>query len=341
MMHNIKRILVFRPDGIGDAINSTPAISALRDAYRNAHLAVVLRPPGAEILSLNPDIDEIIICDAGNLTTKLRFLRLLRAGCYDMAVVLRDASWCNFMAYASGARYRVGRRAERRMFSFTLTHAVTSRDPKGTKHEVDRNLDIVRLTGAKGGDNRLILNLSEDEKAWARDFLHRQGVDETAPLVGVHPGGSSSDKLWSPENFAHVANQLMKRFDAKIMLFNGPGEDHLARSIQGAMTHPPILAAGLGVRQSAALIGRCSLFLCNDSGPMHIAAALKVPTVALFGPTDYVRWRPRSEKAVIVRLDMDCFPCNIRRCKKGLECIKSLPVEDVLDAGCWMLDARC
>lgn len=333
MIQGIERILVLRPDGIGDALNSTPAIAALRDTYQDAHISVVLKPPGAEILSLNPHIDAIIVYDnIHSLRARFRFLKKLRGECYDMTIVLKNSSWCNFTSYASGARYRIGRKSERKRFSFTLTHGVASHDPKGTKHEVDRNMDVVRLAGAEGGGGELVLYLSEDERTWAQDFVRSKGLDLTPLLVGIHPGGSSFDKLWPAENFARVADYLVEKFGAKIMLFNGPGEDALAREIREAMTNSPVSAAGISLRQSAALTERCKLFICNDSGPMHIAAASKVPTIALFGPTDHVRWRPRNEKSIIVRTDMDCWPCSAHKCRKEFECMKSLPVDKVLDA---------
>ncbi|MFC1713083.1 lipopolysaccharide heptosyltransferase II [Candidatus Poribacteria bacterium] len=342
MIQGIDRILVLRPDGIGDALNSTPAISALRNAYRDAHISVVLKPSGAEILSLNPHIDEIIIYDPDDLhsgvAAKLRFLSKIRAEGHDMAIILKNSSWCNFISYASGARYRIGRKSERKRFSSTLTDGVRSRDPKGTKHEVYRNMDVARLAGADDGISELVLRLSEDERAWAQDFIHNKGLDQASPLVGIHPGGSSFDKLWPAENFAYVADQLAQNPGTRIILFSGPGEDALADKIRETMTHPPICASGISLRQSAALNERCSLFICNDSGPMHIAAALNVPTVALFGPTDHVRWQPRSEEAVIVRRDMDCWPCSAHKCRKEFECMKSLPVDDVLDAVYSMLD---
>ena len=343
MMQDIEKILILRSDGIGDALNSTPAISALRRAYRDAHISVMLGPLGAEILSLNPHIDEIIVYDPGglhsSLTARLRFLRQLRGGGYDLAVVLRDSAWCNFISYISGAPYRIGRRAERRMFSFTLTHAVRTSDPKGTKHEIHRNMDVVRLAGAKnGGNGELVLCSSEGERAWAQDFLRSSNADPEALLVGIHPGGSSYDKLWPAEYFAHVSDRLARIYGAKIIVFSGPGEDTLVEQIRNLMTHTPILAVGIGLRQAAALMERCSLFLCNDSGPMHIAAALKVPIVAIFGPTDHVRWGHRNHRAMIVRQNMDCWPCSAHKCRKEFECIKSLPISNVLDAGCSMLD---
>ena len=344
MIQGIERILILRPDGIGDALNSTPAICALRDAYKDAHISVMLRPPGAEILSMNPHIDEIIVYDRdglhSSLTARLRLLGRLRKSGYDLTVALRDSAWCNFMSYISGAPHRIGRRAERRMFSFTLTRAVKTRDPKGTKHEIHRNLDLARLAGARDeGYDELVLRLSEDERAWAQSFIDGSETDEASPLLGIHPGGSSYDKLWPAENFAHGVNQLMQKFGMKVILFSGPGEDALVDDICEVMTSPPISAAGIGLRQSAAMMERCSLFICNDSGPMHIAAALKVPTVAIFGPTDHVRWRPRNQKSAVVRQDMDCWPCSAHRCRKEFECIKSLPVSSVVDAVYSMLDS--
>ena len=338
LIQGIERILVIRTDGIGDVLNSTPAIAALREAYRDAHISVLARHPGVETLLLNPHIDELLAYDA---TARLRSIKKLRAGCYDMAIVLHNSSWCNLMAYLSGAHYRVGRRSERKRFSFTLTHGVSSSDPKGTKHEIDRNMDLVRLVGAKDGTQELIFRLSVEERAWAKDFLRREDI--YTPLVGIHPGGSSFDKLWPAENFAHAANELAKRLQAKIMLFCGPGEEALLQDVQRYnanqnYTSEVISIAGLPLRQFAALLEKCSIFLCNDSGPMHIAAALKVPTVAIFGPTDHVRWKPRSEKAVAVRKDVDCWPCSAHKCKKGFECIKTLPVSSVLNAAYSILD---
>lgn len=338
---DVKKILIFRDDGIGDVLNSTPVISALRDTYYNAHISVVARPLGAEVLHLSPHINEVLVYDPDNqhksLRSRLQFFKQLRAGCYDLAVVLHNSSECNFMAYLSGARYRIGRKSERKRFSFMLTHWIGSRDPKGTKHEIDRNMDVARLAGVKNGSDDLVLRLSEEERAWATEFLSQHGIDYDTTsrgcisLVGIHPGGSTFDKLWPAENFAQIANRIQKS-NARIILFNGPGEDNITQSIQKMMIKPYIPASGFQIRHLAALVERCSLFICNDSGPMHIASALKVPTVAIFGPTDHVRWRPRSEKALIVRKDMDCWPCSAHKCKRGFECTKSLPVEDVWDA---------
>ena len=259
---------------------------------------------------------------------------------YDLAIVLRNSSWCNLLAFLSGAKYRAGNRAEAKRFSLLLTHYVKIAYPKATRHEIDRNMDIVRLVGAVDGDHSLILRLSEEERTWAEDFLRNADLDDkrTAHIIGIHPGGSSADKLWSPEKYAAAANQLAKKYQAKIMVFGGPDDGNAVDRIQEALEQKPIIANRLMLRQFAALVEKCSLFLCNDSGPMHIASALKVPTVAVFGPTDYVRWSPRGAQAVVVRRDLGCFPCSAHKCKKNYECIRSIPASEVIDAGSSLLD---
>lgn len=289
----------------------------------------------------NPDIDSILVYDSKNIQRSLRakisFFRRLKAEQYDLAIVLHNSSACNLMAYLSNARYRVGHKKGGKAFSFILTHGINIHDPKGTKHEIDRNLDIVRSVGADVLDRKLILKLSDEEKSYAEEIIFKKykistSTDRRFCLVGIHPGGSSYDKLWPAEKFAEIANRLIKNFNSCIMLFNGPDEEKLAEEIDKLMKIPPIRMHNIGLRKMAALIERCSLFICNDSGPMHIAAALNVPTVAIFGSTDHVRWQPSSDKAVIVRRDMECWPCSAHKCKRNFECTKLLPVDDVWKA---------
>ncbi|HGJ66844.1 TPA: glycosyltransferase family 9 protein [bacterium] len=341
--YNIERILIIRTDGIGDVLNSTPAISALRQTYQNAHISIVVKPHGAEILSNNPDIDEIIVynpkTDDKGLIGKIKFLKRLGLGNYDATIVLHNSSMGNLMAYASRAKIRIGRKSESKGFSNTLTHWVNNHDPKGTKHEIDRNIDIVNLLNVKSVSKQLKFYLTDGEKEYAERFLHdhafadeKKAENPIFHLVGMHPGGSSYDKLWTPDGFIEIADRLVGEFNARIMLFGGPNEVKLVQNITDNITYPIITAFGVSLRQFASLLNRCSLFICNDSGPMHIASALNIPTIAIFGPTDYVRWRPNNKKSLVVRKEMDCWPCSAHKCKKNYECTKTLPVSQVWDA---------
>ncbi|HIE26256.1 TPA: glycosyltransferase family 9 protein [Candidatus Poribacteria bacterium] len=339
MFKDITKILILRPDGIGDLLNSTPAISLLRRSYPDAHITVLAQPLNAEILIGNPDVDEVLIYDRisrhKRLWERLKFFHRLRKTGYDLVVVMYTASWYNFLAYASGAKYRVGRYQKR--FKSTLTHPCRQTYAKETVHEVERNLDLVRIIcgneialpaqNAKSSD--LVLNLSEEERQWAHDYTQKLGISEDDFFVCIHPGGSSFDKLWTEDGYARVADRLVERFGAKILMLHGPSESQLASDIQQRMTHDVLIYAPESLRQLAALIDRCKLFICNDSGPMHIAAALDVPTVAIFGPTDHVRWAPQNPNARIARRDLPCWPCSAHKCKNSFACTKLLPVETV------------
>ena len=331
---NIDKILVIRVDGIGDLLNSTPAISLLRENYPSAELTVLARPFNAPVLTANPDVDRILIFaregEHRELTARLQFYRELRRERFQLVVALQTAMWSHFVAYLSGAPYRLGRYQKR--FRSTLTHAWHGNYPKGETHEVDRNLELVRLVCKGTGTRRLKLYVLPHEIAAAKARLASSGISADTFLVGLHPGGSSFDKRWPESRYAALADKLVQQYNAAIVLLHGPEEAALAGNIQRAMQARATVHAPETIRELSALLSCCNLVVCNDSGPMHLAAALDVPMVAIFGPTDHVAWHPMSENASIVRRDMPCWPCSAHKCKIGWECTKKLSVEPVWKA---------
>lgn len=325
---DIKKILIIRNDGIGDMLNSTPAISALRASYPDAHISVFGKYPSSEVLKFNPDVDEIISHDNDSFLKNLKLLKRIRSYRYDLAVVLQNSSECNLLACISGAKYRIGRKGKR--FSSMLTHRIKSKDQKGTKHEIERNMDVVKFIGAKQTKQNLVFALSDEEKNLAKEFLEQRGLRRQ--IAGIHPGGSSFDKLWQAEKFAEIADKIYNQFGLDILLFSGPNEQDLVNEFRNKISVPFVCAGQITLRMMSALMERCSIFVCNDSGPMHIASALNIPTVAIFGPTDHIRWRPLNKNAIIVRKEVNCWPCSAHKCKKEFYCIKSLTVEEVWDA---------
>ena len=331
---NINKILVIRVDGIGDLLNSTPAISLLRKNYPSAEITVLARPLNAPVLIGNPDVDRILVFERDGkhrgFKTQLQFYRELRRERFQLVVAMQTAMWSHLVAFLSGAPYRLGRYQKR--FRSTLTHAWHGKYPKGETHEVDRNLELVRLICEGEGYRKLIFHLLPDEITDAKSKLTSSDIGDDAFLIGMHPGGSSFDKRWPEKQYAELADRLAHHYNATILLLRGPEEAELARSIQEIMQFPAIAYAPETIRELGALLSCCNLVVCNDSGPMHLAAALDVPTVAIFGPTDHVAWHPLSENASIVRRDMPCWPCSAHKCKIGWECTKKLPVEPVWDA---------
>ena len=331
---NIDKILIIRVDGIGDLLNSTPAISLLRENYPSAEITVLARPLNAPVLIANPDVDRVLTFERDGehrgIKARLQFYRELRRERFQLVVAMQTAMWSHFVAFLSGAPYRLGRYQKR--FRSTLTHAWHGKYPKGETHEVDRNLELVRLICEGEGTRRLKFHLLHDEINSAKAYLESSGIRSDTSLIGIHPGGSSFDKRWPEKRYAELADRLAQQYNATILLLRGPEEEALTHNIQQAMQSNAIVHAPETIRELGALLSCCNLVVCNDSGPMHLAAALEVPMVAIFGPTDHVAWHPLSENASIVRRDMPCWPCSAHKCKIGWECTKKLPVEPVWDA---------
>ena len=340
---NINKILVIRVDGIGDLLNSTPAIALLRENYPSAEITVLARPLNAPVLIGNPDVDRLLIFDRNGkhrgVSAQLQFYRQLRREKFQLVVAMQTAMWSHLVAFLSGATYRLGRYQKR--FRSTLTHAWRGQYQKGETHEVDRNLELVRLICKGEGKRKLVFHLLPDEIAAAKAHLASCSITPDTFLIGIHPGGSSFDKRWPEKQYAELADRLSHQYNAKILLLRGPDEAELVRDIQEAMESFAIPYAPESIRDLGALLACCDLVVCNDSGPMHLAAALDVPMVAIFGPTDHVAWHPLSENASIVRRDMPCWPCSAHKCKIGWECTKKLPVESVWDATTITIETRC
>ncbi|MDE0088888.1 MAG: lipopolysaccharide heptosyltransferase II [Candidatus Poribacteria bacterium] len=334
ILPDIEKILIIRADGIGDLLNSTPAIRLLRQNYSSAEITVLARPLNASVLIGNPDVDRVIVFDRQGehrkLSEQLQFYRALRREKFHLVVAMQTATWPHLIAFLSGASYRLGRYQKR--FKSTLTHTWHGKYQKGETHEVDRNLELVRLICQGEVSRQLVLNLLPDEIANAKALLTSLSVEDGTFLIGIHPGGSSFDKRWPENQYAELADRLVDHYNATVLLLHGPDEAELTHNIQEVMQSDAIDYAPKTIRELAALLSRCDLVVCNDSGPMHLAAALDVPTVAIFGPTDHVAWRPMSENASVVRRDMPCWPCSAHKCKIGWECTKKLPVEMVWES---------
>jgi len=353
LLEYVKKILILRTDGIGDLLNSTPAISVLRQNYPDSHITVLASTRNAEMLLNNLNVNEMLIYDKHKrkrcrlrlhlLRERLQFLLELRSKSFDLAIAMRTSSWCNSIAWFSGAKYRVGRYQKR--FKRTLTHPHRQVYPKGTVHETVRNLELVkpicdsRNVPTTFLDSRLVLNLSPAEEQWAQNWLKQVGICAGDVLAGVHPGASSFDKIWPEPFYARVSDMLINQYGAKILILCGPSESELASNILDNMANGAIIHSPKSLRQLAALINECAFFICNDSGPMHIASALNIPTVAIFGPTDHIRWAPLNENAAIARREMPCSPCSAHKCRREFECIKHLPVEAVWEKVKLLLDA--
>ena len=317
---NIK-IVVFSFSFIGDAVLSTAVIQPLRSHFQNSHITFLVGPSAFDLLTNDPQLDATLVYDNraehAGLKGRIKLIRTLRREKFDLVVNLRDS----FIARCIGAKHWGLVRGDRE------------------RHAVTRYLEVLSRHGVDVTNAHPHLQLTEAERAAASRFLTESGVTSERLLIGIHPGGNWEYKLWRAEKYAQLATILAQEENATILLFAGPNERKRQAQVANMMDKPPILIEKENIREVAALIAACDVYVGNDTGPMHIAAAVGTPIVALFGSTNHIRSGPYGEKHTVVQsgMDLGCNPCHPGRnpggCGAGsCAVIDGITVEQVLAA---------
>ena len=321
----VQRILVLRTDRLGDMVLTTGALVDLRAHFKHARITV-LAPPGAlALLQGHPAVDHLVPLLGSRLPAEL-------IGRFDMAIDFTpDESLAGArLAAATRATWRAGFAAAGRQAYFTLP----SPPARAGLHLVDLNRDLLESIGVTRRDAEPTLPVSEKERAWAQARVAAQGAAQ--PRILVHPGGHFDSQRWPAERFAEVIERLTESAGAACLVAWGPLEDELARRISGAT--PDALPIGpLSVRELVAVTSIVDLFLGNNSGPLHVAAALGVPSLSLAGPTDLRRFAPRHASARVLTRSVACSPCGRGRCWHHT-CLASIEPGTVVEAARALLE---
>jgi len=311
-----RNLLLIRPDHIGDVLFTTPALHALRQTFPEARIIALVGPWTATILTRNPDVDAVLTCPFPWFDRRpkpspwqpyrllLEEARKLQKLHFDAVLILRfDHWWGALLAAWAGIPVRIGYATpETRLFlTDTLPYAPD-------RHAVEHNLALIRALAARWGremvegEPRLRFPLTAEEEAFAAAFLAHHGIAD-ARLVGLHPGAGDPRKLWPAERWAQVADRLAETWEAQILITGSPAERELAEAVARQMRSRPCIAAGeTSLGQAAALLGRCRLVVGADTGPMHLAVALGVPTVHLYGPFEpwlFGPWGPPERHRIV------------------------------------------
>ncbi|NJD39015.1 MAG: lipopolysaccharide heptosyltransferase II [Geobacter sp.] len=333
---NPHKILIRAVNWIGDAVMTTPALQAVRETFPAAEITLLANPLVGQLLQGHPAVDRVLLFDRTGqhqgLAGRLRLARQLRPEGFDLALILPNSFDAALVPWLARIPQRWGKASDGR--SWLLTNCFQEPPHVNREHEVYYYLRLLAAFDIKGSATTPFLVTTPDEDRVATEMLAAHGIAPHERLVGINAGASfGSAKRWYPERFAEVASRLAASRDARIILFGGPDEVAIVAAIDAALAGNCVNMAGkTTVRQLMALIKRCSFFVTNDSGPMHIAAAFGVPLVAIFGPTDHVGTAPVSEKAVIIRQPVDCAPCKLRTCPTDHRCMTAVTVEQVVEA---------
>ena len=325
---SVDSILFIRIDRIGDVVVSLPAIEAFHAIFPRATISVLVKKENAPILKNIPWIDEIIDYE-GFIRTAL----IIRKKRFSMAVdLLMDYSIRTaLLAFLSGAGIKVGFDIERRGRVFSLALKPDARQKSMGENIMDLARFVGRACGSGGNMTGKIcpkLFISDEDKESMEAFLREIGARENDMLIGVHPGGKFSSQRWPAEGFAELAERIRKRYNARILIFGGQEDAKTIKKIASLMETKPLVIVGLPLDKVAALVSMLNLLVCNNSGVLHIAAALEVPTVSTMGPTVPYLWWPQGEGHIVVRHELPCSPCSRAACKKHI-CLKSITVNEM------------
>ncbi len=341
---NIKQLLVRSTNWIGDAVMTTPAVRAIRKNFPHARISMLVKPWVGPVFEHSPHIDDIIIYDAGarhkGSAGKVRLARDLRAHGFDAAILLQNAFEAALITFFAGIPMRLGYSRDAR--GALLTHSIPCTKAIRQVHQTEYYLNILSKAGLAANPGPLEITLGMEERDSALEILAEYGVGEDELLVGINPSATFGPaKQWFPERYAELADKIYDTYRARIVVFGGPGDSALGEKIIGRMQHPAINFCGkTTLGEAMALIERCHLFVTNDSGLMHVGAALNVPLIAIFGSTDFVATGPLGPKSRVVRTSMACSPCLKPECPLGhLECMKQIDVNTVFTAAKEFLEA--
>ncbi|MBI3398707.1 MAG: lipopolysaccharide heptosyltransferase II [Deltaproteobacteria bacterium] len=342
--NSIKNILVRAPNWIGDAVLCLPSIDALRSVYPSAEITVLAKPWVSPVFFNNPFVKRIIDYEASGrhngIAGKRRLIQELKQYGFDAAVLFQNAFEAALISFLARIPVRIGYDKDFR--GLLLTHPVRLDSDIKKTHQVFYYLNIVadlsKSRQPSAFSHHPKIYLTEEEKDWAKNFLNDQGIG-SGIVAGMAPGASYGPaKRWMPDRFREVAKRFIHNYGAKIVLFGGKDDNGICNDLFNGIGREAILkglnlAGEVALRKSIALISRCHLFITNDSGLMHIAASLGVPTVAIFGSTDPNLTGPIGDKAVIIKKDIECSPCFERECRYGhYNCFKMVAANDVYEA---------
>jgi len=346
-----RRILLVKTHAIGDTIMTTPAIRAVRHRFPRAHISLLTGRLSREVMEGNPDINEILFFDESvlfkpDLAGLLNLIKMVRKKRFHMAVIFQYSPLIHLLVFAFGISWRVG--FDNDGSGFSLTQKVPW-DKKGERWTSDVHLDLVKSVGAVTNDKRLVVRVSEEHEQFANHFLKDYGVGGCDILIGIFCGGGKNSrdtvfqKRWSIGKYARIMEALSARNKVKMIVFGSQGDVEVISKLAGLSKAAFINAGGkLNLKQLAAVIKRCAVFITNDSAPLHIAIAVDTPSVSLFGPSRARAIVPKSKKHIAIQSSYPCSPCYSNSVFPGCDqprCMDAIGCEEVLSAVARQLNA--
>lgn len=347
-----KNILIINPFGVGDVLFSTVLISAIKERYSGCNIGYICNIRTREILETNPDVKEIFVFERDEYRLLWRkskikglkkfynFWKHVQAKRFDIVIDLSLGKEYAFFSWLIGIK-------ERRGFDYKgrgrfLTHRIPF-SGFNDKPVAEYYLDLIDFRlGAK--KSKTVLRYTDKDKSYIDDFLKEKGIKGTDAVIGVAPGGGISfgkkdeeKRRWGIEKFSELCDRIIENFSVKLILIWGPGEEDLVKDIKRLMKKKALISPKTTIREMAALCDRCSIVICSEGGPLHIASSQNTKTISVFGPVDEKVYGPYPTGGdnVVVTSDIDCRPCykhfKLPECDSR-RCLDIITVDTVFNA---------
>jgi len=335
----VERVLVVRLRSIGDTVLSTPSLYALKRFLPHAATDILVEDWVAPVLEGHPHVDNIITVDKGRTSSRIEIARRLRANHYDVVYNLHGGTTATLLTRATGAKYRVGYET----YQYARLHNHLSQSSsflwgREKTHSVEQQLALLGWTGVPVSDRpRTHLAVTESASGAVASRLQNAGL-EGVPFVALHPAAAFATKQWSAEKFGQVA-QGLSDLGLPVVVITTPAQTETVEELKLHTSAPVVSFSDLSLPEITAVLARARLFVGNDSGIAHMAAAVETPAVVIFGSSNAAHWRPwvtdsPGAAAEVVFEEMDCQPCHGYFCEKFAqpECILRVPVNRVMAA---------
>ncbi len=344
MKNQPETVIVFCPNWVGDVVMSTPVLACIRENYPNAKLIGIIRKYARGVVDNSPWFDRIIDCNDKTVKGLYELVQTLRNIKPDIALLLTNSFRSSLIAKLGGAKRIYGYRRNAR--SFLLSDGPKPlRGKKGIQpvSMIHYYMEICRFLNLKIPETtKPTLFVSNQISEKGEKLLEGYNITSDDMVIGMNPGAKfGSSKCWPLEYFAQLAELFSEQWDCKIMLFAGPGEEDMARSIS-EQSKAKIINTGpdkIDLSLLKYMVKRCNLLVTNDTGTRHYAVAFDIPVVVIMGSTDPVYTASNLEKTIVLRKDIECSPCHKKSCPEDHhQCMKLIAPEIVFEGGVKLLE---
>ena len=330
-MNYPQKILLIQLRRIGDVLMCTPALRALRVNLPKSYIAFITEKESSDILTLNPYLDEVIVLEREkyrNPFYSLQKIRQIRKKRFDLVIDFLGNPRSAYLSFLSGAKQRVGFNLPWRRFFYNMIVKSDQRPQYAAAHK----LNALQALGIESSDPKLDFIIADKADTFAERFFGENGLDQSNLNISFSPTSRRHFNRWHLERFARLADWLISRFRARIVLVWGPGERKVVEKVRDLMKEDPIICWETeNLFQLGAILRGCDLHIGNDNGTKHIAVALGKPTITIYGPHDPRSWTyPDSSRHKSLKKKVDCPQCNkIKHKCTELSCLNLITVEDV------------